>query len=237
MRCRGGARWCPSIVAATWPRRGRASTCSSIRTGLASCRSSGAPPPRPTSVPSRGQAPVLAERMDARVRGGPGGGDRTARTPTATTLDLHVCNSEQAHPVRPGRRDLALLCPQRQDGLGRRAATETEPSGAFPRVPLALRGLRSARQRRRIDDAPRPTGQTLTQLKGSAFFDVDVARQPGEARDGGCARPTPTTAPSTRAGTSRCCRRPCTQLPPRVPRSPLRGSGSLTLPVSSLSLG
>ena len=48
-----------------------------------------------------------------------------------------------------------------------------------------------------------PDGELLTQLKGSAFFYVDVARQPKEPQKPGGATRTPTIAGTTLGGTSR----------------------------------
>ena len=100
------------------------------------------------------------------------------------TLDLHVCNTSKPHPFGPDGE--TWLCSARNARTAwDTCATETEPSGAFPACRSRFGVFDLHGNVAEIMTRPGPTGQTLTQLKGSAFFYVDVARQPGEAQKRG----------------------------------------------------
>ncbi len=100
------------------------------------------------------------------------------------TLDLTVCNTNKPH--RFGRDGETWVCsPQNAETTWATCATETEPSGAFPlcRSRFGVYDLHGnvAEMMTRLG----PDGELLTQLKGSAFFYVDVARQPKEPQKPG----------------------------------------------------
>jgi len=110
--------------------------------------------------------------------GDPGGGpDRLYAYGDA--LDLTVCNTNKPHPFGPDGE--TWRCSARTaETAWSTCATETEPSGAFPacRSRFGVFDLHGnvAEMMTRAEAG----GEVMTQLKGSAFFYVDVARQPGE---------------------------------------------------------
>ena len=86
-------------------------------------------------------------------------------------LDLTICNTNKPHPFGPDGRNW-LCYVHDAESTWKTCETDTEPSGAFPRC----------RSRFNVFDqhgnvAEIMTRGTLTQLKGSAFFYVDVARE------------------------------------------------------------
>jgi hypothetical protein len=98
-------------------------------------------------------------------------------------LDLSICNTNKPHASGP---DGQWLCnPHDAQAAWATCATETEPSGAFPHCRSRLgvfdqHGNVAEMMTRRGEG-----GALLTQLKGSAFFYVDVARRPDEAQKPG----------------------------------------------------
>jgi len=93
-------------------------------------------------------------------------------------LDLMVCNTNKPHPMGP---DGQWLCNAHSAQTAwATCATETEPSGAYPHCRSRFgvfdqHGNVAEMMTRRGEDKV-----IYTQLKGSAFFYVDVAREPGE---------------------------------------------------------
>jgi hypothetical protein len=111
-----------------------------------------------------------------------GGPDRTYAY--GDTLDLAVCNTSKPHAFGPDGE--TWLCSARTaETAWATCATETEPSGAFPecRSRLGVFDLHGnvAEMMTRLG----ADKQVLTQLKGSAFFYVDVARRPDERQKPG----------------------------------------------------
>ncbi len=100
------------------------------------------------------------------------------------TLDLTVCNTNKPHPFGPDGESW-LCSPKTAETAWATCATETEPSGAFPacRSRFGVYDLHGnvAEMMTRLG----PDKELLTQLKGSAFFYVDVARQPNELQKPG----------------------------------------------------
>ncbi len=97
-------------------------------------------------------------------------------------LDLSICNTNKPHPMGPTGQ---WLCnPYTAQTTWATCTTETEPSGAFP-------GCRSRfgvyDQHGNVAEMMTRTegGVLYTQLKGSAFFYVDVSRKPAEAQKPG----------------------------------------------------
>jgi formylglycine-generating enzyme required for sulfatase activity len=117
--------------------------------------------------------------------GGPeGGADRTYAY--GDTLDLAVCNTNKPHPFGPDGQ--TWLCSARTaETAWSTCATETEPSGAFPacRSRFGVYDLHGNVAEMMTRVGASPEREVLTQLKGSAFFYVDVARQPNEAQKPG----------------------------------------------------
>jgi formylglycine-generating enzyme len=98
-------------------------------------------------------------------------------------LDLQICNTNKPHAMGP---DGQWLCnPRSADVAWATCATETEPSGSFPRCRSRLGvfdqhgNVAEMMTRKGSDDV------VYTQLKGSAFFYVDVSRRPDEAQKPG----------------------------------------------------
>lgn len=92
-------------------------------------------------------------------------------------LDLHVCNTNKSRGDDKSCR--ARTAKTAWDTCG----TDTEPSGAFPKCRSRfgvydLHGNVAEEMTRVAAD-----GRAVSQLKGSAFFYVDVARKPGEKQD------------------------------------------------------
>jgi len=97
-------------------------------------------------------------------------------------LDLTICNTNKPHAMGP---DGQWLCNPRSAQLAWATCnTETEPAGAFPRCKSRF-GVYD--QHGNVAEMmTRKDGDTVyTQLKGSAFFYVDVSRNPGEAQKPG----------------------------------------------------
>lgn len=115
--------------------------------------------------------------------GDPAGGPDRAYA-YGDTLDLTVCNTNKPHPFGPDGE--TWLCSARTaETAWATCATETEPAGAFPgcRSRFGVYDLHGnvAEMMTRLG----ADKQVLTQLKGSAFFYVDVARQPSERQKPG----------------------------------------------------
>lgn len=94
-------------------------------------------------------------------------------------LDLEICATNTPHEAGPDGK--AWRCYVHDaTSTWNTCATDTEPTGAFPRCRSRL-GVYDqhgnvAEMMTRAED-----GEVYTQLKGSAFFYVDVAREPGKA--------------------------------------------------------
>jgi len=93
-------------------------------------------------------------------------------------LDLAICNTNKPHPLGPN--GLQVCDPRTADAAWASCGTDTEPSGAFPRCRSRMgvfdqHGNVAEMMTRKGDD-----GVIYDQLKGSAFFYVDVARKPSE---------------------------------------------------------
>ncbi len=100
-------------------------------------------------------------------------------------LDLNVCNTSKPHPFGPDG-ETWLCSPRSAKTAWDTCATETEPSGAFPGCRSRFGVFDLHGNVAEIMTRPGAAGKKLTQLKGSAFFYVDVARQPNEVqRPGG----------------------------------------------------
>ena len=102
------------------------------------------------------------------------------------TLDLTACNTNKPHPFGPDGE--TWLCSARTaESAWSTCATETEPSGAFPscRSRFGVYDLHGNVAEMMTRLGAGPEREVLTQLKGSAFFYVDVARQPSETQKAG----------------------------------------------------
>ena len=107
-------------------------------------------------------------------RGDPNGGpDRVYAY--GNELDLTVCNTNKAR-VKPPFCDVSS-----QEKLWTTCGTDTEPSGAFPRCRSRFGVFDQHGNVAEIMTRFEPAdGEVKTQLKGSAFFYVDVAKKPWE---------------------------------------------------------
>jgi hypothetical protein len=97
-------------------------------------------------------------------------------------LDLTICNTNKPQPLTPS--GLRICDTRAAQSAWATCSTETEPSGAFPRCRSRFgvfdqHGNVAEMMTRREGDV------VYTQLKGSAFFYVDVARAPKEAQKPG----------------------------------------------------
>jgi sulfatase modifying factor 1 len=98
-------------------------------------------------------------------------------------LDLTVCNTNKPHPFGPDGQWLCYV--KTAQTAWQTCATETEPSGAFPKCRSRF-GVYD--QHGNVAEMMTRVGTdkvVYTQLKGSAFFYVDVARKPNEAQKPG----------------------------------------------------
>ena len=93
------------------------------------------------------------------------------------TLDLTICNTNKPL-ARPRRRDLGRVDAEREK-IWTTCGTETEPSGPFPRCRSSFGVFDQHGNVAEIMTRFEPAdGEMKTQLKGSAFFYVDVAKKP-----------------------------------------------------------
>jgi hypothetical protein len=106
--------------------------------------------------------------------GGDPAGGKAWKHAYGDELDLAACNTQKSTKASGCDADTAR-------SAWKTCATLTEPAGAFPRCRSRF-GVHDmhgnvAEEMTRLD----PDGQVYSQLKGSAFFYVDVARKPGDA--------------------------------------------------------
>jgi sulfatase-modifying factor enzyme 1 len=99
------------------------------------------------------------------------------------SLDMTICNTNKPHAMGP---DGQWLCnAQTAQVAWATCATETEPSGSFPRCRSRLGVFDQHGNVAEMMTRKGTDGVVYTQLKGSAFFYVDVARRPDEAQKPG----------------------------------------------------
>jgi hypothetical protein len=89
-------------------------------------------------------------------------------------MDLTICNTNKARPDPPTCNGLAVKSAWETCG------TDTEPAGAFPKCRSRFNVFDHHGNVAEIMTRKAEDGTVYTQLKGSAFFYVDVSRQPGE---------------------------------------------------------
>ena len=192
--------WCRSGSAAAACRRpGTASTSSSSRTSRASCRSCASTPAQARRLCElQGKRLCTQDEWNLACRGDPdGGADRVYAY--GDELDLDRLQHEQVARATAPTCDVST-----QRDAWTTCGTEHRAVGRVPAVPLALRRLRPARQRRRDHDALRARGrQDVHAAQGQRVLlrrrGARSRRRPRRVLDDA----TPTTATSTRAGTSR----------------------------------
>ncbi len=98
-------------------------------------------------------------------------------------LDLAICNTNKPHPMGP---DGQWVCSARSaQSAWATCATETEPSGAFPKCRSRFGVFDQHGNVAEMMTRKGADGVVYTQLKGSAFFYVDVERLPTEAQKPG----------------------------------------------------
>ena len=94
-------------------------------------------------------------------------------------LDMTICNTNTPHEVGPDGK--AWRCYVRDaQSTWNTCSTDTEPAGAFPRCKSRL-GVYDQHGNVAEMMTRAEGSDVFTQLKGSAFFYVDVAREPGKA--------------------------------------------------------
>jgi sulfatase modifying factor 1 len=94
-------------------------------------------------------------------------------------LDLEICNTNTPHEAGPDGK--AWRCYVHDaTSTWNTCSTDTEPAGAFPQCKSRL-GVYDQHGNVAEMMTRAEGGETFTQLKGSAFFYVDVAREPGKA--------------------------------------------------------
>jgi formylglycine-generating enzyme len=127
------------------------------------------------------------EEWNLACRGDPDGGkDRVYAY--GDELDLTICHTNQPHPMGPDGRNWSCWVKDAETAY-RTCGTDTEPAGAFPRCRSRFgvydqHGNVAEIMTRKQDDV------VYTQLKGSAFFYVDVARKHNEPHPKGALHDT-----------------------------------------------
>jgi hypothetical protein len=144
-------------------------------------------PNRPCELPFVWTAPTFAQTMcqlqgkrlcaqeewNLACRGDPAGGaDRTYAY--GDDLDLDVCNTHKSPPDR-AKCDARTL-----EGAWSTCGTHTEPAGAYPRCRSRFGVFDQHGNAAEVMTRKEPDGSVVTQLKGSAFFYLEVARRPAE---------------------------------------------------------
>lgn len=98
-------------------------------------------------------------------------------------LDLTICNTNKPHAK--GKNGQWLCNPSSAQTTWATCATETEPSGSFPRCRSRFGVFDQHGNVAEMMTRLGTDGVVYTQLKGSAFFYVDVARKPTEVQKPG----------------------------------------------------
>ncbi len=125
-------------------------------------------------------------------RGDPEGGpDR--KYAYGDEMDLSICNTNKSRPDPSDPKAVAeahargeILCDGRQVKTAwETCGTNTEPTGAYPKCRSRFGVFDQHGNVAEIMTRKTEDGQVVSQLKGSAFFYVDVARRPGEPQKPG----------------------------------------------------
>lgn len=147
-------------------------------------------PNKPCELPFVWTAPTFAQTMcqlegkrlcsqdewNLACRGDPAGGaDRMYAY--GDDLDLSICNTNKSPPDR-------RQCDARTlQGAWSTCGTHTEPSGAYPKCRSRFGVFDQSGNVAEVMTRQEKDGSTVTQLKGSAFFYVEVAQKPNEWGD------------------------------------------------------
>jgi sulfatase modifying factor 1 len=107
--------------------------------------------------------------------GGDPAGGKASVYAYGDTLDMNICHTNKPHPVGGDGKNFRCN-PSTAQTAWNTCSTDTEPSGAFPRCRSRFgvfdqHGNVAEEMTRKTAD-----GEIVSQLKGSAFFYVDVAR-------------------------------------------------------------
>jgi sulfatase modifying factor 1 len=98
-------------------------------------------------------------------------------------LDLTICNMNKPHEAGPYG---GWICSaQTAETAWKTCSTDTEPSGSFPKCRSRFGVFDQHGNVAEMMTRKGTDGATYTQLKGSAFFYVDVSRLPTEAQKSG----------------------------------------------------
>ncbi|MDB4995410.1 MAG: hypothetical protein JWM74_2842 [Myxococcaceae bacterium] len=144
-------------------------------------------PNKPCELPFVWAAPAFAQTMcklqgkrlcsdkewNTACSADPAGGPDT-KFAYGDTMDLTICNTNKARPDPPTCNGLAVKSAWETCG------TDTEPAGAYPKCRSRFNVFDHHGNVAEIMTRKEEDGTVYTQLKGSAFFYVDVSRQPGE---------------------------------------------------------
>lgn len=111
------------------------------------------------------------------------GGDPAGGKPSlyayGDTLDLTICHTSRSHAESNAASGVRCN-PSGAKSAWATCATDTEPSGAFPRCRSRFGVFDQHGNVAEEMTRKTPEGAVVTQLKGSAFFYVDVWREPGK---------------------------------------------------------
>ena len=143
-------------------------------------------PNRPCELPTVWAAPTQAaaicsmqgkrlcgqEEWILACRGDPGGGDSSVYA-YGDRLDLTACNTDKTHRAIEG----APCDPDSAGSAWRTCATDTEPAGSFPRCRSRFGVFDQHGNVAEIMSRLDADGKIYSQLKGSAFFYKEVARE------------------------------------------------------------
>ncbi len=160
---------------------------------------------RQEGVRAPGQAPLLATSSGTSPAAAIPKAALISATPTATSS----ISTSATRTCATGRR----VWSQNARTTWKTCTTDTEPSGSVPEVPLTLRCVRSAWQRRRGHDAPRGReglSRSSKAARGSTTSSRRSRTSPSPRRRRTRPALTPITATSTRAGTWSRSRQRCT---------------------------
>lgn len=135
---------------------------------------------------SQGKRLCAQEEWNLACGGDPKGGPSSTYA-YGSELDLDACNTERPHEYKADGINWKCNVQTAQTAWGS-CSTDTEPAGSFPRCRSRFGvfdqhgNVAEIMTRKAGPTDPESKSGTVTQLKGSAFFYVDVARQHDRAQ-------------------------------------------------------
>lgn len=121
--------------------------------------------------------------------GDPAGGKPSRYAYPGDKVDLEICNENKPHPFGPDGKSWTCNVTSAQTTWAT-CNTETEPAGAYPRCRSRFGVFDQHGNVAEIMTRKNADGDIVSQLKGSAFFYVDVWREYGEPRKDAGSRET-----------------------------------------------